>query len=248
MTGKVKISFLVLVWGIVAIQIYVNYTEQERRTAMVTAFSVAEEAKTQKVIEGYGYFGQMALSDGNKKEMLKSLLEKLGFQGDFAWSQKEDGEVERTILQHKQEGVEVTLQFLSVKEKEEEPKQYIAIRMEHDKDMNQVVAFYEKVKQVYREIEVEATVNLEVELEKNGNLIEAGANEMTEDFFAILQAKEVDRIMTNGIYTVYGYTKQEEDYLLLKGEKVNVSIAMYYDETTQKTYIKLGLPMINSSY
>jgi hypothetical protein len=89
---------------------------------------------------------------------------------------------------------------------------------------------------------------LEVELEKSGNLIEAGADEMKEDIFAILQAKEVDRIKANGIYTVYGYTKQEEDYLLLKGEKVNVSVAMYYDEATQKTYIKLGLPMIISSY
>ena len=247
MTRKAKISFLVLVWGIVAIQMGVNYKEREKMNSMVTAFSIAEEAGTEKVIEGYGYFGQMELSNGNKKEMLQSLSKRLNLEGDYEWSQSEDEGCQRIILEYQLEKGKIVLQFITVTT-QEAPKQYIAMKIESYEEVKEIVTLYKKIKDLYKEIEVEATIYLEVEQEKRGNITKTDANQIIKDIFSILDAKEVERVTEQEIYTVYGYTPKEEDYLILNKEKVNVSVALYYDETTDKTYIKIGLPIINSSY
>jgi hypothetical protein len=135
-------------------------------------------------------------------------------------------------------------------------------------------ACYNRMKQVYEEIGVQGQVSLEVVLEKDGNLTEdvevdnsgvnsdlQGENDSVEggdlqgennsEVDMILQtmnASEVEEICENDIYTVYGYTRDEDSYMMQNGEKVNVQIVMYYDEEADKTYIKVGVPMVNSGY
>ena len=55
-------------------------------------------------------------------------------------------------------------------------------------------------------------------------------------------------IKENGIYTVYGSTRLEDAYLTLNKKKVNIQITMSYDEEKNKTYVKIGVPIVNSSY
>ena len=54
MTKKVKISFMIVVWSIVAIQMYVNYRQGADST--VTAFSVVDDSIRSETVKGYGYF------------------------------------------------------------------------------------------------------------------------------------------------------------------------------------------------
>ena len=72
MTKKAKISFLIVVWSIVAIQMYVNYEQRIRlREEAVTAFSVEQDKAQEETIHGYGKFGDMELTDANKKKILR---------------------------------------------------------------------------------------------------------------------------------------------------------------------------------
>jgi hypothetical protein len=146
------------------------------------------------------------------------------------------------------------------------------------------------MKQVYQEIGADGQVNMEVVLEKEGNLTDGtsdsrtvdasekdsdvqdkGAsdkdgdvqNESASEANGILQdegasevnmilqtmnASKVAKICENDIYTVYGYSREEDSCMLQNGEKVNVQIVMYYDEEADQTYIKVGIPMVNSGY
>ncbi|HCJ07478.1 MAG TPA: hypothetical protein DHV96_03655 [Lachnospiraceae bacterium] len=66
--------------------------------------------------------------------------------------------------------------------------------------------------------------------------------------FRFVHAKKVDVIKENDIYTVYGYTRLEDRYLMLNKQKVNIQIVMRYDKTKDQTYLKVGVPIVNSSY
>lgn len=247
MTKKVKISFLTLVWGIVAVQMFVNYREQEKSKQVVTAFSVMDEVITGETIKGYGYFGTMDISDEMKKSMLENMALKIGITDGYTFSKGNGADFEKMILTKEGKYATTTCQVISLLDGEQ-PEQYILVQVQTTAEVDGAIQLYERVKRLFREIEVSSQVSMEVEMEQQGNLWEENGDSYVDRIFALLGAKEIDRIEENEIYTVYGYSKAEDNYLTLQGEKVNVQLVMSYDEIEDKTYIKMGVPMVNSSY
>lgn len=247
MTKKVKISFLILVWSIVAVQMFVNDKDQEKSEEVVTAFSVMDEVVTGETIKGYGYFGTMDISDDMKKNMLENMALKLGIQEGYTFSKGTGVDFEKMILTKEGKYATTTCQVISLLGGEQ-PEQYLLVQVQTKAKIDEAYQLYEKVKKLFREIEVSSQVSMEVEMEQQGNLKENGGDRYVKQVFALIDAKEVDRIEENDIYTVYGYSKEENNYLMLQGEKVNVQLVMTYDEKVDKTYVKVGVPMVNSSY
>lgn len=257
MTRKVKISFLILVWSIVAVQIFINYQQShQKQEEAVTAFSVVENDVIEERIAGYGYLGRMELSDGTKEQMLKNLADKLDLDTSYEMYSSKGDDYERLELVHKKGITEITLKLISMetiektagsKEDGVEAEQYVLMNIDTGESVEQGKAYYDMVRQVYDEIGVKGTVNLEIMMERAGNLMSDAKREM-ESLLDKLDAVIVEEMYENGICTIYGYRQEEESYLMHKGEKTNVQLVMTYDEEHDKTYVKVGIPMVNSSY
>lgn len=247
MTKKVKISFLVLVWSIVAVQMYVNHNDQMKLNQAVTAFSVVDENVTGEVIKGYGYFGAMEISDEMKKNMLKNLALKMGIEDGYTFSEGKGDDFVKMILTKEGKYASTTIQIISLMGAAK-PEQYISLQIETAADVEEAFGLYDRTKQVFEEIEVNSQVSMELEMEQQGNLWKESGDTFVKQLLDMAQAKEVDRIIENEIYTIYGQSKLSENYLTLDDKKVNVQVVMFYDETADKTYIKMGIPIVNSSY
>lgn len=258
MTGKVKISFLVLVWSIVAIQMYVNYRQNGSET--VTAFSVVEDSISDETIKGCGYFEKVELSEATKKKMLENLAFKLGITEGYTFSGGTGDSYDKTTLKKMGKHATTTLQIISmygddgdnVTEDEgvndRTAEQYIVMEINTSAGSKEAYSLYSKMKKVYEEIGVDAQVSLEIDASKRGNYIADGRNQIFNEILSLVKAKKVDEIMENGICTIYGYTKNESNHLTLNGKKVNIQAVMSYDEDKDTTYIKIGMPIVNSSY
>lgn len=248
-TRKAKISFLILVWSIVAIQIYVNYQEQERQSAVaVTAFSVVEDSITQEWIKGYGHFGNMDISEELRREMLENLAHKLGITDGYTITKEQGDDFEKIVLVKEGRQADTSLQLISMLVEEDEPEQYISVDINTQEQMADAWNLYQKVQRVYEEIGVDAKVTFEAEMEQQGDYVSSGRESFISNVLNLTKAKQVDVIWENGIYTVYGYTKRIDSYLTLNKKKVNLQIALSYAEQEDKTYIKIGIPIVNSSY
>ena len=249
MTKKVKVSFLILVWSIVAIQIYVNHWEQGKSDAsVITAFSVVEDDTTEEWIKGYGHFGTMEISESVRRDMLENLAQKLGITDDYTFSSGIGDGYEKMALSKEGRYATTTLQIITMEKEDSDPEQYIVMEIHTDKSVADAVNLYQKIKRVYEEIGVEAQVSMEVAMEKSGDYIDEERDSFIDEFLNLTKAKQVDMIKENGIYTVYGYTRLEDSYLTLNKKKVNIQITMSYDEEKNKTYVKIGVPIVNSSY
>lgn len=249
MTRKAKISFLILVWSIVAIQIYVNYQEREKKSAVaVTAFSVVEDSTTKEWIKGYGHFGNMDISEELRQEMLQNLAQKLGITDGYIVTKEQGDDFEKVMLVKEGRQADTTLQIISMLVEDDEAEQYISIDISTQEQVAEAWALYQKVNRVYEEIGVDAKVSFEVEMEQQGDYVSSGRETFINNMLNLTKAKRVDEIWENGIYTVYGYTKRIDSYLTLNKKKVNLQIALSYAEQEDKTYIKIGIPIVNSSY
>jgi hypothetical protein len=245
-TKKAKISFLVVVWAIVAIQIFVNYQQKKNQSqSAVTAFSVVNNQVIEEMVEGYGYFGTLDLTTETKEKMLRNLADKMELEGDVSISTTKEDNWEKMKLTSDSGGTQATLQLVSLQQEEDETEHYILMNIFTQSTLENGKDCYNRMKQVYEEIGVQGQVSLEVVLEKDGNLTEDVEVDM---ILQTMNASEVEEICENDIYTVYGYTRDEDSYMMQNGEKVNVQIVMYYDEEADKTYIKVGIPMVNSGY
>ncbi|MBR1865487.1 MAG: YwmB family TATA-box binding protein [Lachnospiraceae bacterium] len=249
MTKKIKISFLMVVWSIVAIQVYINHQEKtQRQSQTVTAFSVVQEQTGEALISGYGYFGTMELSGETRETMLVNLANKLGITDGYTFQDGEGEDFEKKLLVKEGKQAVTTLQLISMLGSGTEPDQYIVMEIRTRQNMEAAVSLYQRMKRVYEEIGVDGDVNLEITLEQDGNASLEEPGGLTEQIFALTQAKEVDSIQKDGIATIYGYTKKEDSYLKWNGKKVNLQVAMYYDEEQDKSYVKIGVPIVNTSY
>ena len=249
MAKKVKISFMIVVWSIVAIQMYVNYRQDVERT--VTAFSVVDDNASEEIIKGYGYFETMKLGDVSRRKMLERIAGDLGITDGYAFSAGEGDGFSKTILTKESRNARTVLQLVSLYDELDVngvPEQYIAVEITTRAGTKQAVELYHKVKQIYEDMGLESQVSLEIDASHRGNYVETKGQGIFEDILSAVKAKKVDDVMENGICTVYGYTKTEKDYLVLNGKKVNIQIVLTYDEEKDTTYIKIGMPIVNSSY
>lgn len=249
MTRKAKISFLIVVWSIVAIQIYVNYQQTLENTSQaVTAFSVVEDSIMEETVKGYGYFGTMEISENTRKKMLENLAYKLGITDGYSFTTGNGDDFEKMVLTKEGKHATTTLQVISMIRQKAEPEQYIVMEIKAKEKAEQAVSLYRRVKRVYEEIGIDGQVSLEILAEEQGNCMTGEKGTLMDDIFKLIGAKKIDTVKENGIFTIYGYTKSEDAYLTLNGKKVNIQIVMSYDEKEDKTYIKIGVPMVNSSY
>ena len=81
-----------------------------------------------------------------------------------------------------------------------------------------------------------------------GRQSEQAREKLVAAFLDCMDAKEVCGNRTEELYTIYGYTRHEREYVYQNGERVNVNIALTYDETQDKTRIHMAVPFISRSY
>lgn len=267
MTKKVKIWFLILVWGIVMIQLYVNGKgKEESSSEIITTFSMKEENVLEKTNEflmekafgrkenpeeriyACGYLGQINLSSDLKKEMLKNLAQKLGITKGYLMEEMDDKEYSKITLKKKEDSLETIIEIVSRKQKKDPSKQYIMMKINGRKKINEAIVAYQRIKNIYDEIGVKGKVFLEIIVEKSGEYKEKEKEEWIEKFFNSLRIKKIDEIKKEDIYTVYGYTKEVKEILKINEKNINIQVCFFYDERYDKTYIKIGTPIINSSY
>ena len=214
----------------------------------ITTFSVVEESVLEEKINGYGYFGKMEINQETKEKMLKNLAYKLGIMDGYRFTNGTGDGFEKTTLTKEGKYAVTTLQMISMQMAEAEPEQYIVIDIQTQSEMDEAALLYQKVNRVYEEIGVDGHVSFEVNASQEGDCTTKEKEGLTDEVFELIEAEKIDSITENDLFTVYGYTKLEDSYLKMNGKKVNVQVVMSYDEQEDKTYMKIGVPIVNTSY
>lgn len=173
MTKKVKISFLILVWSIVVLQMYVNYQERMKKDDMVhtdqvvTAFAASDKNIAESAITGQGYFGDMEITQKVKREMLTNLAWKLGVTEGYSFRENVTQDVTQLILTGETERYATSLHVVS-KEEQGVIRQYIIVELVIFSEEEDVYEWYARIEKLFEEIGVKGEVHMEMSMEKDG--------------------------------------------------------------------------------
>lgn len=84
-----------------------------------------------------------------------------------------------------------------------------------------------------------------------GKLSKKEMKVLAQDIFRTLGGSEVlaaDSLMSENYYTAYGYTTGINTFKTINGKRINMNVAISYDEKKNVTNVIFGSPIVNSDF
>jgi Protein of unknown function (DUF1779). len=144
------------------------------------------------------------------------------------------------------------LKIVSLEEKTDsavEMKNYIIVRLKIKESIKSLEKYRKLLENVFKNLGIEekqVTVQYEGYISKNMTADEK--EDMARSLIKELQGEIAFDYWQENSYTVYAYTGLIDEYIESAGCKINIQIAMTYDEQTEKTKIYLATPIINQDW
>ncbi len=246
-----KISVLALIWLAVIVQLLINRDFDTRRE-VVEAFSNSDAIPVEACISAYGDFGEMELAGTTKQTMLQNLAKRLGITEGYEITASEGDSYRETTLTKNGKYGKTVIQIVSLDSKNERretvTKQSILCDITIYDDMEYAMECKEMIEDIYQEIGMEPTLNVYVKGKTAGTLSDARRKELVDHVLKGLHASIVEELDNDNFYCVYGYTNQFDRLVYQNGKKINVNLAITYDEEEDMTYLHLAVPYISQSF
>ncbi len=251
MRKKEWMYLFILVWMVFGIQLAVNAGMKDD-DQLIEAFHEIKTIPVESDVEAYGYFGDMYLSGETKKKMLQNLADKLDIKEGYLIDTVDGGSFTRTSLIKDGAYGKTQLQLITLHTENADGdalnQQYVYATITIYNSVEHVQYYRRQLEKIFADIGMKADVNIYLAGEMHGRQSKEAREKLIEAFLDCMDAKEVCGNRTDDLYTIYGYTRHEREYVYQNGERVNVNIALTYDETQNKTKIHMAVPFISKSY
>lgn len=210
--------------------------------------------ETEGMVETVTYYGNGYLDDDEKIALLEAMAQALGVTEGLMTLSSKDGNREIFKLSKQTTMLKTDFGLITIEEMGKEGmsrfSQYITCEI-YIKNSPESVCYYADVLKKYlRSIELIDNVTITFVSSFDGDLeLEKGC-ELTEKFLKVLDAEVVEENKTEEIFSVHAYAKGiiPESEILLGNEKININIAMNYNEQSDRTRIYIATPLLRVEY
>ena len=105
-----------------------------------------------------------------------------------------------------------------------------------------------KVEGMFDAMGIQGNVNMNLVGSIEGTLNSTEKNELADGLLDRLGAKVVTENRDRDIFTIYAYSKGAGSYITIGGNKINMNIAIGYDEEQDRTKVYLASPINSLDY
>ncbi len=248
---RVTLYMAAVLWVAVATQITVNHIFQ-KELQITDAFVKSNTEEMQSSLEIVAEYKVGYLSEEDKKDIIYHLADKIGLSIDqdiSVW--KEEARSEYYYFKKaKQAATEIKVVSLEQQEKDTiQIKHYIIVRLNILQGINSMDKYKRTLDKVLDHMGLkEKQITLKYEGNKEGNLTSRQKHEIAESLVKDLQGEIAYEYDEGDLYTVYAYAGMLKEYVISMGNKINVQVAITYNELTNKTRITLATPILNESW
>jgi archaellin len=248
---KLSLYIVMVLWVAVAAQILVNRLFQED-IQITEAFVKTEAEEMQSGIEIAGEYKTGFLSDQDKKNLICDLAAKIGLIIDKDISVWEEGTRSEYYFYKQAQNASSEIKLISVEQEDEDAvkmRHYIIIRLSISEGIQSIDKYKSILEETFDRLEVKDTqVTLKYEGNKDGNLTPEQKHEIAQLLVDDLQGKIALEYDEGDLYTVYAYTGMLKEYITSMDNKINIQIAISYNELTNKTKIELATPVLSDNW
>jgi hypothetical protein len=129
-----------------------------------------------------------------------------------------------------------------------EPHSYLVVNIIGDKTFENLNIYNELIRAAIEEAGGTPDVSTCVTGSMEGRLDEEETRELIDEAFSAAGAKSLEALDGMGFFSGCGYTPKITEYIEVLGEKVNLNIAVRYNDFESKTFVWIGTPVISVEY
>jgi hypothetical protein len=248
---KITLYIVAVLWLSLVTQIIMNRVflqDLKIAEAFVKTNSEELECNLEIIAEHHMDF----LSEEDKKNILYHLANAIDLKIDKDITISNEGDRLEYVYSKNAKMAETSLKIVSLEEEFDKAikvKHYIVVRLNIKESIKSVERFRNLLDQALDEIGIEQRqVNVQYEGYVLGRLSLIDSEKMARLLVKDLQGELAFDYQQGNTYTVYAYTGLIDEYIETVGCKINIQIAMTYDEGTDKTKIYLASPILNQSW
>jgi len=250
--AKLTIYILGVLWISVIMQLAVNAFLRPDHN-ILDAFTNTNPEVASFELEVAADYGNGYLSEADKKELVLYIAREIGLQVDenvIINRKNNDCEV---YIEKKNKNAQTLIKVVSVDMENVSDKteinHYILVRLTIYKDMDSLLSYRDLIKDIFKKLKAEnIQTNMQINGTCQGKLTLEEMNEIADSMVTDLQGKIAYANRQDNLYTIYAYSGLLDEYVNSVGNKINIHIAIDYDEDTDSTRILLGTPVINGGY
>ena len=126
--------------------------------------------------------------------------------------------------------------------------QYVYVNITVYNNIDCAVSYRELVEGMFDAMGIQGNVNMNLVGSLEGALNSTEKNELADGLLDRLGAKVVTKNRDSDIFTIYAYSKGAGSYITIGGNKINMNIAIGYDEEQDRTKVYLASPINSLDY
>lgn len=138
------------------------------------------------------------------------------------------------------------IKIICLNEKNEQTSYYLTVTLSlFDDDGVAAMQYQQLMSELAEELEMEQKLaSVQVIGKFPHGMTLAARNRLTDRIMKKLGCRIVCENRDESLYTVYGYTKGMDEYIVSGDDRINVQLAMYYDEIKDETVLCVASPVI----
>ena len=237
----------IILW-VVGSGVYLAGMERVHSVSISTAFTDSADERQwcelDTYIEGYGKFGVCYLTQEEKERLVENIASALGITSSYGLATVYEEEVNTTVLSNESVNGSVTIKAIT----QEPQAQYVYVNITVYNNIDCAVSYRELVEGMFGAMGIQGNVNMNLVGSLEGALNSTEKNELADGLLDRLDAKVVAENRDSDIFTIYAYSKGAGSYITIGGSKINMNIAIGYDEEQNRTKVYLASPVNSLDY
>lgn len=248
---KVTLYMAMVLWVAVATQMIVNRVFQED-VRITEAFVKTNTEEMQSSIEIAAEYRTGVLSTEDKKTLICDLAAKIGLTIDKEISVWEENGRSEYYFYKQAKRATSEIKVISVEQEEDDTvvmKHFIIVRMSIQEGISGIDKYKNILEGTFNKLEVkDMQITLKYEGNQEGDLTSIQKHEVAQLLVDELQGEIALEYDEGDMYTVYAYTGLLKEYVTTLDTKINIQIAISYNEVTNKTRITLATPILSDNW
>ncbi len=238
---------VIVLWAVLT-AVYMTNMGRADKVSISTAFTDSADERQwcelDTYIEGYGKFGVCYLTQEEKERLVENIASALGITSSYGLATVYEEEVNTTVLSNESVNGSVTIKAIT----QEPQAQYVYVNITVYNNIDCAVSYRELVEGMFDAMGIQGNVNMNLVGSLEGALNSTEKNELADGLLDRLGAKVVTENRDSDIFTIYAYSKGAGSYITIGGNKINMNIAIGYDEEQNRTKVYLASPVNSLDY
>lgn len=257
------IGIVLLLWIAVGSQYLANKLFAKEGNIM-EAFVTTNTGLMESTLEMTAEYSNKYLTVKDKRDLIQYIASSLGITIDSELLTYEGDRRQELSFEKQAQQAQTTIKIVTIGDKDTTDAfaqasergtgitQYLMVRIMIYEDANNDILYYRDViDSIYKNLDIDAKkVNTTLQLcgAYAGDLLLTTKNKLADDMIRSLEGKVVYENRDDSLYTIYAYTGLLREYIMVDQSKINIQVAISYDEVNDCTRIYLATPIISGEW